>query len=94
MYQRVFYGEMTNEKNKNLPDCTALEKLMLTTVVIVIIAMGIYPQPFLRRMDRSVEAVMARVDRTGYRKQVTGYRFPVPCNLFPVTCNLPSGGGR
>jgi NADH-quinone oxidoreductase subunit M len=94
MYQRVFYGEITNEKNKTLPDCTRLEKLMLTTVVIVILAMGIYPQPFLRRMDPSVEAVMARVERTGYREQVTGYRFPVPCNLFPVTCNLPSGGGR
>jgi NADH-quinone oxidoreductase subunit M len=74
MYQRVFYGETTNEKNKILADCTALEKLMLTTVVIVIIAMGIYPQPFLRRMDRSVEAVMARVQEEGNREQAEGNR--------------------
>ena len=60
MYQRVFYGEITNDKNRNLPDCNALEKLILATVVIVILAMGIYPQPFLRRMDHSV-AVMSRV---------------------------------
>ena len=62
MYQRVFYGEIRNDKNRNLPDCNALEKLILATVVIVILAMGIYPQPFLRRMDRSVAAVMQRID--------------------------------
>jgi NADH-quinone oxidoreductase subunit M len=62
MYQRVFYGEIRNDKNRNLPDCNALEKLILTTVVIVILAMGIYPQPFLRRMDRSVAAILSRVE--------------------------------
>jgi NADH-quinone oxidoreductase subunit M len=63
MYQRVFYGEVTSEKNRNLPDCNAREKVMLTIVVIVILAMGIYPQPFLRRMDRSVEAVVQRLEQ-------------------------------
>jgi NADH-quinone oxidoreductase subunit M len=62
MYQRVFYGEIRNDKNRNLADCNALERLILATVVIVILAMGIYPQPFLRRMDRSVAAVMQRID--------------------------------
>ena len=63
MYQRVFYGEIRNDKNRNLPDCNALEQLILATVVIVILAMGIYPQPFLRRMDRSVAAIMSRVEQ-------------------------------
>jgi NADH-quinone oxidoreductase subunit M len=63
MYQRVFYGEIRNDKNRNLPDCDALEKFILATVVIVILAMGIYPQPFLRRMDRSVAAIMSRVEQ-------------------------------
>ena len=62
MYQRVFLGEITNDKNKILPDCSALEKLILSTVVIVILAMGIYPQPFLRRMDHSVAEIMSRVE--------------------------------
>jgi len=69
MYQRVFYGEIRNDKNRNLPDCNALEKLILTTVVIVILAMGIYPQPFLRRMDHSVAAIMSRVQETGNGEQ-------------------------
>ena len=63
MYQRVFYGEITNEKNRTLPDCDLREKLILTIMVVVIIAMGVYPQPFLRRMDRGVGAIMQRIER-------------------------------
>jgi len=63
MYQRVFYGEITNEKNRTLPDCDWREKLILTILVVMIIAMGVYPQPFLRRMDKGVDAIMQRIDR-------------------------------
>jgi NADH-quinone oxidoreductase subunit M len=63
MYQRVFYGEIKNEKNRVLPDFNFREKLILTTMVVVIIGMGIYPQPFLRRLDRNVDAVVKRLDR-------------------------------
>src|SRR5208337_4039960 len=34
-----------------------------------ILAMGIYPQPFLRRMDHSVAAIMSRVQETGNGEQ-------------------------
>ena len=70
MYQRVFFGEITNDKNRNLADCSALEKFILTTVVIVILALGIYPQPFLRRMDPSVASTMLRVGQ-GIAQPVT-----------------------
>ncbi len=74
MYQRVFLGEITDDKNKTLPDCSALEKFILATVVIVILAMGIYPQPFLRRMDHSVNAIMSRVQGAGIREQGLGIK--------------------
>jgi NADH-quinone oxidoreductase subunit M len=61
MYQRVFYGEVTNEKNKLVPDVDLREKVMLVALAAVIIWMGIYPQPFLRRMDRSVSAVLQQI---------------------------------
>jgi NADH-quinone oxidoreductase subunit M len=63
MYQRVFFGEVTNEKNRNLPDCTGREKIILVAVVLVILWMGIYPQPFLRRLDLSVAQVIHRVEQ-------------------------------
>jgi NADH-quinone oxidoreductase subunit M len=61
MYQRVFYGEVTSEKNRNLPDCNLREKVILIALVAAILWMGIYPQPFLRRLDRSAAEVVERV---------------------------------
>ena len=63
MVQRVFYGDVTNEKNLKVSDLDAREKLILTSVVAVILLMGIYPQPFLRRMDRSVTEVVQRLEQ-------------------------------
>jgi formate hydrogenlyase subunit 3/multisubunit Na+/H+ antiporter MnhD subunit len=62
MYQRVFLGEVTNEKNREIPDCNARERWMLAATVAVIIFMGVYPQPFLRQMDTSVSRVIERVN--------------------------------
>jgi NADH-quinone oxidoreductase subunit M len=63
MYQRVFYGEVTGEKNRAIPDCNWREKLILGVIVVIIVAMGIYPRPFLRRMDNSVHFIMLRMER-------------------------------
>ncbi len=61
MYQRVFLGEVRSEKNRALADCSGREKLILTAMAAVILGMGVYPQPFLRRLDQSVAEVLARV---------------------------------
>ncbi len=63
MYQRVFYGETTNEKNCTLPDLNDREKVMLVAIVFVILWMGVYPQPFLRRLDLSAAQVVQSVGR-------------------------------
>lgn len=62
MYQRVFYGEITNQKNRILPDCNWREKIMLTAIVLVILWMGVYPQPFLRRLDVTSARIIQRLD--------------------------------
>ena len=63
MYQRVFYGEVTHEKNRAIPDLNDREKVILVTLVFVILWMGVYPQTFLRRLDTSVTQIMQRVER-------------------------------
>jgi NADH-quinone oxidoreductase subunit M len=93
MYQRVFYGKATGE-NRTIPDCDFREKLILTVMVVVIIAMGVYPQPFLRRMDPMVNSVMRRVE--GRSMIVTNRATPNP-QLPTAHCLLPTnlpGGGR
>jgi NADH-quinone oxidoreductase subunit M len=63
MYQRVFYGEVTNEKNRIIPDLNDREKIILVSLVFVILWMGIYPQTFLRRLDMSTAQVIQSVER-------------------------------
>jgi len=48
-YQRVFFGEVTHQKNSALPDTDARENWILATVVIVILWMGIGSPFFTRR---------------------------------------------
>jgi NADH-quinone oxidoreductase subunit M len=62
MYQRVFYGEITNQKNRILPDCNWREKVMLIAIVLTILWMGIYPQPFLRRLDVTTARIIQHLD--------------------------------
>jgi len=61
MYQRVFFGEVNNEKNKELQDLGSREKLLLVPMVLLIFWMGIYSQTFLRRMDSSVRQLLKDV---------------------------------
>ena len=62
LYQRVFFGELTNEKNKDLPDLNRREQWTLIPLVIVAFWIGLYPKPFLDRMAPTVDRVMARVE--------------------------------
>src|ERR1700724_4352337 len=48
-YQRVFFGEITHEKNMALPDASGREKFILVTMSIVMLWMGIGSTEFSRR---------------------------------------------
>jgi NADH-quinone oxidoreductase subunit M len=61
MYQRVFFGEVKSEKNKELRDLSSREKLILVPMVLLIFWMGIYSQPFLGRMESSVRQLLKDV---------------------------------
>jgi NADH-quinone oxidoreductase subunit M len=61
MYQRVMFGPVTNEKNRGLRDLTAREFWTLAPVIALIIWIGVYPNPFLRKLDMSVGELMERM---------------------------------
>jgi len=60
-YQRVFFGEVTVDKNKTLPDVSAREKGILITMAVVTLWMGIGSAFFTRRTAASVQNVLEQM---------------------------------
>ncbi|MGQ0541244.1 MAG: complex I subunit 4 family protein [Blastocatellia bacterium] len=61
MIQRVFFGKVTNEKNKNLIDLSWREIGLIAPLLFLMVYRGVYPQPFLEASKESVTAIQKRV---------------------------------
>ena len=57
-YKKMFFGEVTNENNKNLPDVNKREMVALLPLAVITIWLGIYPKPVLEPINNSVESVV------------------------------------
>jgi NADH-quinone oxidoreductase subunit M len=55
MFQRVMFGEVKREENKKLKDLGPREVVILCTIVFFVILMGVYPKPFFKKMEVSVD---------------------------------------
>ena len=61
MLQRVVFGELTHDENARLSDLSVRESGLLIPLLILMVVMGVYPQPFLDRARASVETVRSRI---------------------------------
>jgi len=57
-YKKMFFGEVTKEENRNLPDVNKRELLALIPLVLITIWLGIYPKPVLEPINKSVESIV------------------------------------
>jgi NADH-quinone oxidoreductase subunit M len=64
LYQRMFFGEIENEKNKLLPDLSTREWVYMFPLVIMSLVIGVYPAPFLRYIEKPVNAVVQQIRPT------------------------------
>ena len=62
-YQRLFYGDVTVEKNKTLPDLSVRERWILATTAVVILWMGIGSTTITRRTANASQAVLDQMTR-------------------------------
>jgi NADH-quinone oxidoreductase subunit M len=61
MLQRVFFGEVTHEENNKLHDLTGREIAVFVPILALIFVMGVYPKPFLDRMEPAVDKFVETV---------------------------------
>ena len=57
-YQRVFHGPVTHEENRALPDLNVRELAMLAPILALIVMIGVYPKPFLERIEPSAQRLV------------------------------------
>ena len=63
LFQRTMFGTVIHEKNLGLSDLTFREAMTLIPLVILFFWIGLYPVPFLKAMEPSVQKVVARLDQ-------------------------------
>ena len=59
-YQRTFHGEP--DAGDSMEDLNLREKLAIAPLLFLIVFMGVYPKPFLDRIDPSVKALIAHIE--------------------------------
>jgi NADH-quinone oxidoreductase subunit M len=69
LYQRTMFGKVENPKNERLADVGLREFALFVPLIILAVWIGLYPSPFLNRLDSSVSRVIARVSPQ-YQQQI------------------------
>ncbi len=66
-YQRVFHGEAVGA-NATMADVNSKERWVLVPVVVLIVALGVFPKPVLDRISPSVQQLIEHVAPSGVSK--------------------------
>lgn len=58
MFRRVMFGPVTNHDNEHMTDMNGRELAVMTPFLIMIVLMGVYPKPFMEKMEPSINAFL------------------------------------
>src|SRR2546425_1882009 len=64
MYKRVIFGAVANSGVASMPDLNRREFWLLAVVALAVLAMGVWPKPFIDVMHVSVADLLAHVAKT------------------------------
>ncbi len=76
LYKLTFFGPITKEENKKLPDLNWKELTSLIPLVLVVIWLGINPNPVLKPINKSVENLLTLMEKkaiTPKAKEILGH---------------------
>ena len=61
LYQRTMFGKVENPKNERLLDLNNREFATFAPLILLAVWIGLYPAPFLRRIETTVQRITTRV---------------------------------
>ena len=64
MFQRVYYGKVTHDENRTLPDLLPHEWSSVIPLCAVALVMGVFPAVFLKPMEPAVTRIVERLQST------------------------------
>ena len=88
LYQRTFYGTITNPVNASLPDVDLRERTVLWPLAVLALVMGVFPGLWLNSIDASVAGVLEAQPVASVVSDRRAIRWPVPV-AEPVVHALP-----
>ncbi len=62
LVQKVFFGPITNEENRNIPDIAWNEIAAMVPLVILMVWIGVHPNTFLKKMEPSVKHLLTTIE--------------------------------
>ena len=63
MIERVFFGPVLQDRHRKLPDLNARELAVFAPLVVMIFWLGLFPKPFIDKMEPTVEELLLDVER-------------------------------
>lgn len=60
MYQKVMFGPLKYEENRELRDLSPKEMASLIPIIIMVFWMGLYPKTFLSKMEKSIDHLVSQ----------------------------------
>jgi len=65
MYKDVFFGPVTNAVNRQLKDLSLREVLVIVPILVLIFWIGLFPRPFLARIEPTTQVLLGRLQKAG-----------------------------
>jgi NADH-quinone oxidoreductase subunit M len=93
-YQRVFFGDVTRDKNKTLPDASSREKWILATMAVVTLWMGIGSSFFTRRFAASCQNVLDQMQRQQAQEAVAPAKPAPPAGVAAIVLPVIPSAAR
>lgn len=91
LYLRTMFGELDTEKNGDLTDVNRTELAALAPLFVLVFLIGLYPQPFIKSIEPSVEAWRQVVSE---RAEVARAALPGQSRFAADGARQPQGASR